>query len=215
MRRAGITLFSERHAGVHTFRHSFATNMLKAETSLQDISQILGHSDINVTETYLRVVLSNCACVHWIWRCCHETILHFQAIFRQMMELFLTTRNQDGYLPNHYGYYLQELDALSKSMQNESFVTKELIEAWDSAKPYLCKPHKDPTTQLYSKFLRPLHMPMMVCRMSQMQANWKATPLLFLHIFTADEISRIFVAADSLPYRKNAPTMASGYSCCH
>ena len=29
--------------------------MLKAETSLQDISQILGHSDINVTETYLRV----------------------------------------------------------------------------------------------------------------------------------------------------------------
>ena len=26
------------------------------------------------------------------------------------------------------------------------------------------------------------------------------------HIFTADEISRIFVAADSLPYRKNAPT---------
>lgn len=55
MRRAGITLFSERHAGVHTFRHSFATNMLKAETSLQDISQILGHSDINVTETYLRV----------------------------------------------------------------------------------------------------------------------------------------------------------------
>jgi len=55
MRRAGITLFSERHAGVHTFRHSFATNMLKAETSLQDISQILGHNDINVTETYLRV----------------------------------------------------------------------------------------------------------------------------------------------------------------
>ena len=35
--------------------HSFATNMLKEETPLQDISQILGHSSINVTETYLRV----------------------------------------------------------------------------------------------------------------------------------------------------------------
>ena len=46
---------AERHTGVHTFRHSFATNMLKEETPLQDISQILGHSDINVTETYLRV----------------------------------------------------------------------------------------------------------------------------------------------------------------
>ncbi len=55
MRRAGITMTNERHSGVHTFRHSLATNMLKKETSLQDISQILGHSDINVTETYLRV----------------------------------------------------------------------------------------------------------------------------------------------------------------
>lgn len=55
MRRAGVTMLVERHVGVHTFRHSFATNMLKAETSLQDISQILGHSNINVTETYLRV----------------------------------------------------------------------------------------------------------------------------------------------------------------
>ncbi len=45
----------EGHAGVHTLRHSFSTNLLKDEASLQDISQILGHSDINVTETYLRV----------------------------------------------------------------------------------------------------------------------------------------------------------------
>lgn len=55
MRRAGITVSAEKRTGVHTFRHSFATNMLKAEASLQDISQILGHSNINVTETYLRV----------------------------------------------------------------------------------------------------------------------------------------------------------------
>lgn len=55
MRRAGVTSPTEKHTGVHTFRHSFATNMLKEETPLQDISQILGHSDINVTETYLRI----------------------------------------------------------------------------------------------------------------------------------------------------------------
>lgn len=55
MRRAGITMPEEKHTGIHTFRHSFATNMLKAEMSLRDISQVLGHSDINVTETYLRV----------------------------------------------------------------------------------------------------------------------------------------------------------------
>ena len=55
MRRAGITLPTGKHAGLHTLRHSFATNLLKKETSLQDISQILGHSNISVTETYLRV----------------------------------------------------------------------------------------------------------------------------------------------------------------
>ena len=37
MRRAGITVPKEGHAGVHTLRHSFATNLLKDEASLQDI----------------------------------------------------------------------------------------------------------------------------------------------------------------------------------
>ncbi len=55
MRRAGITIPTEKHVGAHTLRHSFATNMLKEGTSLTVISQILGHSSIDVTETYLRV----------------------------------------------------------------------------------------------------------------------------------------------------------------
>lgn len=55
MRRAGIDFEGKRHSGVHTIRSSFATNMLKNGASLEDISQILGHSDINVTGTYLRV----------------------------------------------------------------------------------------------------------------------------------------------------------------
>ena len=62
---------------------------------------------------------------------------HFLSNLSTLMELYLTTRNEEGYLPDHYGYYLQELDCLSKAMQNESFVTRELVEAWDSAKPYL------------------------------------------------------------------------------
>ncbi len=62
---------------------------------------------------------------------------HFSSNLSTLMELYLTTRNEEGYLPDHYGYYLQELDCLSKAMQNESFVTRELVEAWDSAKPYL------------------------------------------------------------------------------
>lgn len=55
LRRAGITIPTKRHTGVHTIRHSFATNMLRKGTPVQDVSQILGHSNISVTETYLRV----------------------------------------------------------------------------------------------------------------------------------------------------------------
>ena len=62
---------------------------------------------------------------------------HFSSNLSTLMELYLTTRNEEGYLSDHYGYYLQELDCLSKAMQNESFVTRELVEAWDAAKPYL------------------------------------------------------------------------------
>ena len=55
LRRAGIAIPTKRHTGVHTIRHSFATNMLRKGTPVQDVSQILGHSNISVTETYLRV----------------------------------------------------------------------------------------------------------------------------------------------------------------
>lgn len=55
MRLAGIDFTAKRHSGVHTLRSSFATNMLKQGASLDNISQILGHSDINVATSYLRV----------------------------------------------------------------------------------------------------------------------------------------------------------------
>ena len=129
----------------------------------------------------------------------------FSSNLSAMMELFLTTRNQDGYLPNHYGYYLQELDALSKSMQNESFVTKELIEAWDSAKPYLAnrtKIQRHNSIRSFAAFAYAHDGLSYVPDASKLKSNSAFVP----HIFTADEISRIFVAADSLPYRKNAPT---------
>ena len=116
----------------------------------------------------------------------------FSSNLSAMMELFLTTRNQDGYLPNHYGYYLQELDALSKSMQNESFVTKELIEAWDSAKPYLAnrtKIQRHNSIRSFAAFAYAHDGLSYVPDASKLKSNSAFVP----HIFTADEISRIFV----------------------
>ena len=36
-------------------RSSFATNLMKSGASLQDVSQSLGHSDVNVAAVYLRL----------------------------------------------------------------------------------------------------------------------------------------------------------------
>lgn len=66
LRRAGIAIPTKRHTGVHTIRHSFATNMLRKGTPVQDVSQILGHSNISVTETYdnFRELLFACNIPH-------------------------------------------------------------------------------------------------------------------------------------------------------
>ena len=59
MRLAGIDFTAKRHSGVHTLRSSFATNILKQGASLDNISQILEHSDVNVATSYLRVDLEH------------------------------------------------------------------------------------------------------------------------------------------------------------
>ena len=111
----------------------------------------------------------------------------------------------EGYLPDHYGYYLQELDCLSKAMQNESFVTRELVEAWDTAKPYLSnrtKIQRHNTIRKFAAFAFANDGISYVPDTSKLKGNSSFVP----HIFTVDEISRILYAADNLPYRKNAPT---------
>lgn len=130
---------------------------------------------------------------------------HFSSNLSTLMELYLTTRNKEGYLSDHYGYYLQELDCLSKAMQNESFVTRELVEAWDAAKPYLSNRTKIQRHNTIRKFAALAFANdgiSYVPDTSKLKGNSTFVP----HIFTVDEISRILNAADNLPYRKNAPT---------
>lgn len=57
MKKAGIIYDGRKH-GLHSLRHSLATNLLESEVSLPIISGILGHSGTSCTKGYLRVDLT-------------------------------------------------------------------------------------------------------------------------------------------------------------
>lgn len=62
--RAGLDL---RRAGSHIFRHSLATNLLKAGSSLSEIGQVLRHKDHDTTRIYAKVDLDGLSALALPW----------------------------------------------------------------------------------------------------------------------------------------------------
>lgn len=61
MRKAGIDQRSRKRSGFHSLRHSAGSMLLEMETPLPIITDILGHSDSDVTAIYLKTDLQKLA----------------------------------------------------------------------------------------------------------------------------------------------------------
>ncbi len=56
VRKAVDTAGIGKRAGCHTFRHTFATELLKHGTDIRTVQDLLGHSDLRTTQIYTHVL---------------------------------------------------------------------------------------------------------------------------------------------------------------
>ena len=117
---------------------------------------------------------------------------------------YIKHRKAEGYSIRSRIYYLCEFDNLLFEKFNYDYVTQEAITEWDKQKPFLSnrtKISRHNTIRAFSVYANARDGVSFVPETSKLKSTSTFRP----HIFTKDELSRIFYSADHLPVRNNAP----------
>jgi integrase len=215
--KAGIDV-NFRKMGPHALRFSLASRMLERGETVKTIADALGHQNIQTTTVYARIdtpSLSQCALPVPMYRELNDFVIDERLETPVVGDLaghivdFITYKRSMSQKAVNDLKHLSNLARFSLSFDlSDSLLPREMSEKWlakrDDEKPKSqCERHS--TFVHFATYLANLGHPVFVPEPLRNRSRSKFSP----HIFSDDELSKFFAAADSYELGPSSVVAAS------